>query len=99
MCHVCATHVCATNRKIEESAQILLTEIANDTKNMAFVSRLTGLELKIETNGCKYVGYEMAFDFLCKQRQIEKADSKGELFKLTELGKQEVETLKNFLAS
>lgn len=88
-----------TNRKIEERAQILLTEIANDAKNVVLVSKLIGQELKLETNGCKYVGYEMALDFLCKRRRLERADSKGEVFKLTELGKQEIEVLKNFLTS
>ena len=43
------------------------------------------------------LGYELALDLLCKRRQLEKTDSKGEVFKLTELGKQEIETLKNFL--
>ena len=87
-----------TNRKNEERAHILLIEIANDSKNIVFVSRLIGQELKIETNGCKYIGYEMAFELLCKRRRIEKADPKGELFKLTELGRQEVDALKDFSA-
>lgn len=87
-----------TNRKIEERAQILLAEIANDEKNIVLVSRLAGRELKIETNGCKYIGYEMALDLLCKRRRLEKADLKGEVFRMTELGKQEIEILKNFSA-
>jgi len=85
-----------TNRKIEERAQILLTEVASDSKNIILVSRLIGQELKVETNGSKYVGYEMAVDLLCKRRHLEKVDLNGERFKLTELGKQEVEALRNF---
>ncbi len=79
-------------------SQILLTEIANDAKGIVFVSRLMGQGLKIETNGCKYIGYEMALELLCKRRLMEKADPKGEVFRLTELGKQEIVTLKNFLS-
>lgn len=87
-----------SKKRTEERAQVLLMRVASDTKNMAMVSRLTGQEFKVETNGLECVGYEMAFELLCKRRHLEKADPKGDIFKLTEIGKQEVETLKNFLA-
>lgn len=83
-----------SNRKTEERAQILLAEVANDAKRLIIVSKLTGQEIKIETNGCRIIGYETAFEYLCQKRWIQKADTKGELFVLTELGTQEAETLK-----
>lgn len=85
-----------SKRRVEERVQILLTETANDTRNLILVSRLIGQELQIEVNGCKYVGYEMAFEHLCIKQWIEKKDDKGEIFALTTLGKQEAETLKSF---
>lgn len=87
-----------TQRMVEERAQILLTEIANDAKNVVLVMGVMGRELKLETNGCKYVGYEMALELLCKRRRIEKVDLKGEAFRLTDLGRQEIEALRNFSA-
>ncbi len=85
-----------SRKRTEERAQILLMRAASDTKNLVMVSRLTAQELRIETNGLECVGYEMAFELLCKRRHLEMADPKEGSFKLTELGKQEVEALKNF---
>lgn len=82
--------------RIEERTQVLLFAVAEDKQNLVFVSRLLNHELRIETNGCKYVGYEIAFERLCNRNHLEKVDQKGESFKLTDLGKQEVESLKNF---
>lgn len=84
--------------RIEERAQILLFAVGEDKQNLVFVSRLMGQELKIETNRCKYGGYEMAFELLCKRRYLEQKDNKG-AFTLTELGKQEIRTLMNFSPS
>ncbi len=87
-----------SRQRIEERAQILLMRVAKDTKNLVMVSRLTAQELIIVTDGMECIGYERAFELLCKRRHLEKEDPKGELFKLTELGRQEVEALKNFPA-
>ncbi|MCX5679055.1 MAG: hypothetical protein NTY76_08170 [Candidatus Omnitrophica bacterium] len=83
-------------KKIEERAQILISEVSGDVKQLAMVSKLTEQELKIETNGCRFIGYEMAFEHLCKKRLMEKADAKGEVYILTSLGKQYVEAIKNY---
>lgn len=80
--------------RIKERVQILLTEAANDAKNSIIVSKLIGQELQIEVNSCRYVGYEMAFNYLCIKQWIEKKDAKGKKFALTSLGKQEAELLK-----
>ncbi|MBU4346890.1 MAG: hypothetical protein KKH29_06190 [Candidatus Omnitrophica bacterium] len=87
-----------TTRKTEERAQVLLSEVASDAKKIVIVSRLVGAELRLETNGCKYAGYETAFELLCRKRHLEKLDSKGDIFRLSELGMQEIEVLKNFSA-
>jgi len=85
-----------SKRRVEERVQILLTATANDTRNLILVSKLTGQELQIEANCCKYVGYEMAFEYLYRKQWIESKDDKGEIFVLTALGKREAETLKSF---
>lgn len=84
--------------RIEERAQVLLFAAFEDKQNLILVYRLLNYEMRIETNSCKYVGYEIAFERLCKRKHLEQVDQKGELFKLTDLGKQEVESLKNFSA-
>ena len=82
-------------RRLEEKSKILLVEGAKDTGSLIIVSKLAEQELQIETNGGKYFGYEAAFEYLCRKRLIEKLDPEGEVFSLTDLGKQEVEALKS----
>jgi len=84
-----------SRQRTEERAQILLMRVAVDTNNLIAVSRLTAQELIIATNGLECVGYERAFELLCKRGHLEKVDPKGETFRLTDPGRREVESFKN----
>ena len=77
--------------RIEDRAQILLTEIAHDANGTAVVSMFTPKEMKIETNGHKYIGFDTAFKHLYQRGLIENIDGKGEAFRLTDSGKGETE--------
>jgi hypothetical protein len=74
----------------EKNAYILLREIANDTNCIAVKSSFYREETKIETNGHRYIGFDLALENLRQKGLIEKKDAVEEIFALTELGRQEL---------
>jgi len=82
-----------TTRKIEQRAQILIAEMDRDANNMIKISKFVGQELKIETNGYKFIGYDEAFEYLLGKRMIEQNDDEGRTYILTVDGKQELKTV------
>lgn len=80
---------------VGEKVKILLNEIIQDPKGQLCVTKLVGEQVKIETNGGKYVGFEDALAHLEQNRWLKRSDSDGRIFSLTDLGQQEIAKLKN----
>ncbi len=84
-----------SNSVIGEKVKILLNEITQDPKGQICVSKLAGEQVKIETNGGKYFGFEDALTQLEQNRWLKRSDSDDRIFSLTDLGYQEVARKKN----
>ncbi|MBU1121170.1 MAG: hypothetical protein KKF54_00520 [Candidatus Omnitrophica bacterium] len=81
-------------RTVEDRADLLLTTAFNDNEYIILASRFSGQQVLIETNGIKFFECESALEYLYKQRWIDKKDTKGEVFILTDLGIKKARTLK-----
>jgi hypothetical protein len=80
---------------VGEKVKILLNEIIQDPNGQIYVSKFVREQVKIETNGGKYFGFEDALAHLEHNRWLKRSDSDGRIFSLTDLGHQEVARLKN----
>lgn len=79
---------------VNEKIKILLNEILQDPKGQICVSKFIGEQVKVETNGGKYLGFEDALKYLEQSQWIKTSDSDGRVFSLTDLGHQEAAKLK-----
>lgn len=79
---------------VNEKIRILLTEVLQDPSGQICVSKFIGEQVKVETNGGKYFGFEDAINFLEESQWIRKSDSDGRVFSLTDLGHQKAVKLK-----
>lgn len=79
---------------VEEKTKILLIELLQDPKGQISVSKFIGEEVKIETSGGRFFGFERALIQLERSRWIQKADEEGRIFSLTDLGYQEASKIK-----
>jgi hypothetical protein len=79
---------------VGEKVKILLNEITQDPRGQICVTKFVGEQVKIETNGGKYFGFEDALVHLEQNRWLERSDSDGRIFSLTDLGHQEAAKLK-----
>jgi len=80
---------------VNEKIKILLTEVLQDPKGQICVSKFIGEQVKVETNGGKYFGFEDALDHLAQSQWIRISDSDGRVFSLTDLGYQEAAKLRD----
>lgn len=80
---------------VGEKVKILLNEITQDPKGQIYISKLVGEQVKIETNGGKYFGFEEVLARLERSHWIKRSDSDGRIFSLTDLGYQEAAKLKS----
>lgn len=81
---------------VNEKIRILLTEVLQDPSGQICVSKFIGEQVKVETNGGKYFGFEDAINLLEVSQWIKKSDSDGRIFSLTDLGHQKAVKLKDF---
>lgn len=79
---------------VNEKIKVLLSEILQDSKGQICVSKFIGEQVKVETNGGKYFGFEDALKHLEQIEWIKKSDSDGRIFLLTDLGHQKAAKLK-----
>ena len=79
---------------VNEKVKILLNEILQDPKGQICVSKFIGEQVKVETNGGKYFGFEDILRHLEQSQWIKKSDSDERVFLLTDLGHQEAAKLK-----
>jgi len=83
-------------QKVDAQYELLLMAASRDVHFLIVVSKLTGQQLIIETNGMEYANFGSAFKILYQRGEIDKkgGDIRGELFVLNDLGKQHAEALK-----
>lgn len=74
-------------------ANLLLSELASDIKQIMIAKRILGQETKIETNGNNFFGYGDAVKYLLDRNMIKKHESERDLFILTEFGQQRIDSL------
>lgn len=79
---------------VNEKTKILLAEILQDPKGQICVLKLVGEQVKIETNGGKFFGFEDVLKHLERSQWIKRLDSDDRIFSLTDLGHQEAAKLK-----
>jgi len=79
---------------VNEKIKILLNEILQDPKGQICISKFIGEQVKVETNGGKYFGFEDVLKYLEQSQWIKTSDSDGRVFSLTDLGHQEAAKLK-----
>ena len=80
---------------VSEKVKILLNEILQDPKGQICVSKFIGEQVKVETNGGKYFGFEDVLGHLEQSQWIKKSDSDDRIFSLTDLGFREAAKLKS----
>jgi hypothetical protein len=80
---------------VNEKVKILLNEILQDPKGQICMSKFIGEQVKVETNGGKYFGFEDVLRHLEQSQWIKKSDSDERIFLLTDLGHQEAAKLRS----
>lgn len=75
---------------IDRKIKLLLAELTQDPRGELVISRYEGKELKVETNGGKFFGFENTVLQLEQSGWIRKTDSDNRIFILTDLGHQEI---------